>query len=217
MTKDRITIASTGSSEERRSSPGDAVVMREQDMDIQEVMQRAMTVDGIKQEFEQTLSSRVERYLKVKPHGIVPFTEFAPVSAECALLFRDGHFYGAIALSQAVAEAVAKFLCQKNGWKPKKSFEENVAKLETRHFISNNMREKFLSLWETDDYHHLNPTIETDRQKLEVLAYEKVSLLKEIESEVFRFTIVDGNLVPENEKYWSVQPNGTVPVFLRLG
>ena len=186
-------------------------------MDAQEMMQRVFAEDGIKQEFEQTLSFRVERYLKVKPHGIIPLTEFAPVSAECALLFRDGHFYGAIALSQAVAEAIAKFLCQKNSWKPKKSFEENVAKLETRQFISKDMKEKFLSLWEKrDDYHHLNPTIEMDRQKLEVLAYEKVSILKEIESEVFKFSIVDGKLVPENNKYWALQPNGTVPVFLRL-
>jgi len=186
-------------------------------MNIQETMQKALTEDGIKQEVEQTLSSRVERYLKVKPHGIIPLTEFAPVSAECALLFRDGHFYGAIALSQAVAEAITKFFCQKNGWKPKKSFEENVAKLETRQFISKNMKEKFLSLWEKrDDYHHLNPTIETDRQNLEALAYEKISLLKEIESKAFKFSIVDGKLVPENKKYWAVQPDGTVPVFLRL-
>ena len=186
-------------------------------MNIQETMKKALAEDGIKQEFDQTLSSRVERYLKVKPHGIVPLTEFAPVSAECALLFRDGHFYGTIALSQAVAEAIAKFLCQKNGWKSKKSFEENAAKLETRQFISKDLKENFLSLWEKrDDYHHLNPTIETDRQKLEALAYEKISLLKEIESEVFKFSIVDGKLVPENRKYWAVQPNGTVPVFLRL-
>jgi hypothetical protein len=47
-------------------------------MNIQEMMQKAMTEDGIKQEFEQTLSSRVERYLKVKPHEIIPLTEFAP-------------------------------------------------------------------------------------------------------------------------------------------
>ena len=186
-------------------------------MDAQKIMQRVITEDGIKQEFEQTLSARVERYLKVKPHGIVPLTEFAPVSAECAFLLRDGHFYGAIALSQAVGEAIAKFLCQKNGWKPKKSFEENVAMLETRQFISKNMKEKFLSIWEKrDDYHHLNPTIEMDRQKLERLAYDKVSLLKDVESEIFRFSIVDGKLVPENTKYWTVQPNGTVPVFLRL-
>jgi hypothetical protein len=186
-------------------------------MDPQEIMQRVITEDGIKQEFEQTLSSRVERYLKVKPHGIVPLTKFASVSAECALLFRDGHYYGSVALSQAVAEAIAKFLCAKNGWTPDKSFEKNVEKLETRQFISKTLREKFLSLWQKrDDYHHLNPTIETDRQKLETLAYEKILLLKEIESEVFAFSFVDGKLVPECRKYWALQEDGTVPVFLKL-
>jgi len=84
-------------------------------MDIQEIIQKKIIEDSLKQELEQTLSSRVQRYLKVKPHGIVPYTQFAPVSAECALLFRDGHFYGCIALSQAVAEAIVRFLCQKNG------------------------------------------------------------------------------------------------------
>ena len=120
-------------------------------MDIQETMQRMFTEDGIKQEFEQTLSSRVHRYLKVKPHGIVPLTEFAPVSSECTLLFRDGHFYGCIALSQAVAEAIAKFLCQKNDWKPKKNFEENITKLQTRQFISNEIKDKFPRIWEKRD------------------------------------------------------------------
>ena len=98
-------------------------------MDVHKMMQRARAKDAIKQEFEQTLCSRVERYLKVKPHGIVPHTEFSPVSAECTCLFRDGHFYGSIVLSQALAEAIAKFLCQKNGWKPKRSFEKNIATL----------------------------------------------------------------------------------------
>ena len=110
--------------------------------------------------------------MKVKPLGVVPLTEFAPVSAECTFLFRDGHFYGAISLSQAIAEAIAKFLCQKNGWKPNKNFEKNVAKLQTRQFISPEMKNKFFRLWEKrDDYHHLNPNIEIDREKLEALAY----------------------------------------------
>jgi len=180
-------------------------------------MQRTFAEDRIKQEFEQTLSSRVERYLKVKQHAIVPLTEFAPVSAECTLLFRDGHFYGSIALSQAVVEAIVKFLCKKNGWKPKKNFEENVSKLQSRQFISNDMKDKFIRIWERrDDYHHLNPTIEMDSENLEALACEKVLLLKEIESEVFKFSIVDGKLVPENRTYWVLQQNGTVPVFLKL-
>jgi len=51
-------------------------------MDIQEMMQRALTEDGIKQEFEQTLSSRVKRYLRVTPHEMVPATEFAPAEKQ---------------------------------------------------------------------------------------------------------------------------------------
>ena len=186
-------------------------------MDIQEIIQQKFMEDYLKQEYEQTLSSRVQRYFKVKPHGIVPYTQFAPVSAECALLFRDGHFYGCIALSQAVAEAIVRFLCQKNGWKPKKNYEENIARLQTRQFISSEIKDKFLRIWEKrDDYHHLNLNIETDRVKLEAFAYEKVLLLKEIESEIFRFSVVDGKVAPENRKYWVLQQNDTIPVFLKL-
>ena len=186
-------------------------------MNIDETMQRIYIEDGIKQEFEQTLPSRVQRYLKVKPHGIVPYTEFAPASAECTLLFRDGHFYGCIALSQAVTEAIARFLCQKNGWRPENTFEKNIEKLETRQFISEETKNKFLKVWvKRDDYHHLNPSIETDRSNLEVIAYEKVLLLKEIESEIFKFSVVDGKLMPENKKYWVLQENSTIPVFLKL-
>ena len=69
-----------------------------------EIFQRALTTDSIKQEFEQTLPERVERYLQVKPHEIIPNAPFAVPSAECRFLFRDGHFYACIALVQAVAD-----------------------------------------------------------------------------------------------------------------
>ena len=105
-------------------------------MNIPDLMQEKITEESIKQELEQSLSSRVQRYLKVKPHGIVPYTRFAPASAECTFLFRDGHFYGCIALAQAVAEAIVRFLCQRNSWRPGNNFEKNVQTLCTRKFIS---------------------------------------------------------------------------------
>ena len=74
--------------------------------------------DSLRQEFEQTIKSRIQRYLSVKPYGIIPNTKFAVASSECSLLFRDGHFYGCIALSQAVSEALVKYICEKNGWSP---------------------------------------------------------------------------------------------------
>ena len=52
------------------------------------VLQR-LTEDSLRQSFEQTLSERAQRYLKIKPHGVIPFTPFAPPSSECGLLFRE--------------------------------------------------------------------------------------------------------------------------------
>ena len=54
------------------------------------------------------------------------------------------------------------------------------------------------------------------RIKLEEISYEKILLLKEIESEIFKFSLENGKLIPENKKYWELQENGTIPVFLKL-
>ncbi|MBE3128618.1 MAG: hypothetical protein IMZ60_02950 [Actinobacteria bacterium] len=186
-------------------------------MEPNNLIQQKLLEDSIKQENEQTLSLRAQRYLKVKPHGIVPYTQFAPVSAECTLLFRDGHYYGCITLTQSVAEAIVRFLCQKNFGKAKNVFEKNIDRLLTRHFISEKLKNKFLKIWENrDDYHHLNSKIEDQRTKLEEISYKKVLLLKEIESEIFKFSVKNGKPIPENKKYWELHKNGTIPVFLKL-
>jgi hypothetical protein len=184
----------------------------------EERIQKLQIQDSIKQEMEQTLSVRTERYFKVNPHGIIPYTPFAPALAECPLLFRDGHFYSCIALVQAVAEAIARFLCEKNSWKPCKFFEENIKNLNTRKVISDDLKDAFLETWsKRDEYHHLNNTIETDKQILEEIAYTKILLLRKIESEVFKFSFTNkGELVPENKKYWELQEDGLIKVFLRL-
>jgi len=186
-------------------------------MNSQNDIEKFYTKDLIKQEFEQSLSARVERYMKVKPHGIVPLTKFAPVSAESTYLFRDGHYYGAIALSQVVAEAIVKFLCEKNSCNLNKDFEKNIKTLHKRKLIQDELKDKFLKIWKNrHDYHHLNPAIETDRGKLEDLAYSKILLLKDIESEIFKFSYVDGKIKPDKAKYWDIQENGTIPIYLKL-
>jgi hypothetical protein len=138
----------------------------------------------------------------------MPNVHFAAPSAECSLLFRDGHYYGCIALTQAVAEALVRFLCTKNSCKPAKDFEKNVEKLSTRTFISDKVKESLVNIWERrPDYHHLDPIIESDRQKLEELAREKTRLLTEVESEIFEFDIVNGALIPKYPKYWNMRGN----------
>jgi len=181
---------------------------------MDEFIQQKLVEDSIKQEVEQTLPHRAARYLQVKPHEIVPYTHFSAASAECSLLFRDGHFYGCIALTQAVAEALVRFLCQSNSWDPDKEFEKNMKKLSKRNFISDKLKDSLLRIWnKRNDYHHLNLNVETERQALEELAREKARLLVEVESEIFRYKVIDGKIIPEHPKYWKASGN---QVFLRL-
>jgi hypothetical protein len=183
---------------------------------MKEIMEQKIVEDSLRQECEATIGERARRYLQVKPHSVIPATHFAAVSAEVTLLFRDGHYYGCIALAQEVAEALVRFMCERNSFKPVKEFEKNVGKLYTRNFINNELKSAFLRIWEKrDDYHHLNSTIEKDRQKLEGLALEKARLLNEIESKVFNFTIFDGCLNPTNPRYWDINGDYTQG-FLRL-
>ncbi len=183
---------------------------------MHELIQQKWVEDSIRQEFEGTLPHRVARYLQVKPHPIIPYEHFSAASTECSLLFRDGHFYGCISLTQSVAEALVRFLCQRNSCRPAKEFKKNVNKLSVRNFISDELKESFLKIWEKrDDYHHLNPNVKADRQALEELAREKARLLTEVESEVFRFTVTDGKLIPKYPKYWDISGN-QAQVFLRL-
>lgn len=179
------------------------------------LIQQKQTEESIKQEFEQTLPERVARYLQVKPHGIIPNTKFAAASSECSLLFRDGHYYGCISLSQAVAEALVKYVCEKNGWSPEKNYENNVNKLHTRGFISKELKEKLLRIWQKrDEYHHLNWTVATDREKLKNIAEEKAKLIVGIEREIFDFTLsTDGKIIPKKPQYWEGCDS---QVFLRL-
>jgi len=138
----------------------------------------------------------------LKPHGIIPNSHFAAVSAECHLLYRDGHFYGCVSLTQAVAEAIVRFLCERNGWKPDKDFEKNIGKLAKRSFITQDQLSSFQEIWKNrDDYRHLNPSVEKDLRKLEELARTKLKLLNKIESEIFAFSVNKGALVPKTPKY----------------
>ncbi len=183
---------------------------------LPQVILRKEIEETLRAEFEYTLSERVSRYLDVKPHEISPNQHFASVSEECAKLYRDGHFYGCIALTQAVAEAIVRFLCDRNGRRSAKRFEENVKRLSVRNVVVSELVESLLKIWEDrDDYHHLNPSIETDRRKLAALANEKARLLVKVEREVFHFEVKEGKLIPRYPKYWDI--NGDqAQVFLRL-
>jgi len=182
-------------------------------MDSNKMIEKKMLEDTLKQEFEITLQDRIDRYLKVKPHVIIPNTPFARASSECSKAYRDGQFYGCISLTQSVSESLVKFLCKCNGWKANKVFEKNIEKLEKRGIITTEQSTDLLEIWKNrDDYHHLNDTIESDYLKLISLAESKLLLLNKIEKQVFDFSIDKGVLIPKNPKYWTTGNQ----VFLRL-
>lgn len=184
--------------------------------EIRRLIEEKETEESLRMEFEATLLERVSRYIEVKPHGISPNQHFAPVSGECAKLYRDGHFYGCIALTQAVAEALVRFLCERNSWNPAKRFEENVNNLRTRANHPPQLADQLLEIWQRrDDYHHLNPSIGKDQQQLQTLAKQKAGLLASVEREVFGFTVNEGKLVPRYPKYWDIEGDHA-RVFLRL-
>ncbi len=177
--------------------------------------QKMIIEKDMRQSFEQSLPERMKRYFEIRPHQIVANQYFSAASAECVELFRGGHFYGCIALTQAVAEALVHFLCRRNDWKPDKVFEKNVKKLLKRKFISDSANECLLQIWdERNDYHHLNSNIETDTKKLESLAKEKVRLLNKVEAEIFHFTIVEGKIRLTHPKYWDIDDD-KAEVYLR--
>ena len=183
---------------------------------IRRFIDQKETEDSLRAEFEFSLPARIERSLEAKPAGIVPFTHFAAVSAECTRLYRDGHFYGCVSLAQSVAEAIARFLCEKNGWKPARAFEKNVATLVGRKVIDEPTQRIFLTIWEKrNDFHHLNSNVPTDSAELERLAREVVPCLVDLEGRVFRFRIVDGKLHPEDPKLWP-RDGDHVDVYLNL-
>jgi len=184
--------------------------------DTKKAFEKAQIKDTLEQMFTLTLDQRVNRSIESKPHGIIPNSHFAAVSAEAHELYRDGHFYGTISLTQAVAEALIRFLCQKNGWSPHQDYKKNIKQLKTRDKISLELATLFIKIWKgRNNYHHLNPGIEQDRQKLELLAKEKLTCLKNIEKELFAFTVNKGKLIPKYLNYWD-QENGAVKVFLRF-
>ena len=172
----------------------------------------------IKNEVLQTLSDRAARYLQVRGMFLVPSGPFAAPSVECVEQFRDGHYFGCIALTQAVVEAVIRHIWKVElKTKPKKegSFEKNLEALHKRKVISDDWKTTLDQMWaERHSFHHLRPSVESNQQKLEDKARNTLNLLNELEREFFGFSLRDGMLLPDHPEYWSLT-NGESLVFLR--
>lgn len=145
--------------------------------------------------------------MQVQLPKILPYHEdvqhFIAPSNECSLLFRDGGFYGCIALTQAVTKALVHFVWERNNYRGTKDFKQRVHKFHDRKIISSQVKELLLDIWkERNDYHHLNSNVETDRRELKKLARTKIKVLAKVESKIFDFATHNGIITPKQPKYW---------------
>ena len=139
----------------------------------------------------------------------MPDGPFAAPSMECAEQFRDGHYFGCIALAQAVLEAVIRHVWQvKLKKKPNQegSFEKNLAALHKKTFITDGWKTKLGQMWsERHSFHHLRPSVESDQRKLEETARKTLILLYDLEIEFFGYDVREGIVIPHHPEYWSIK------------
>jgi len=189
-------------------------------MDREEVLRaikRKQLEESLKQDILATLDERISRYQELDFPKITPYAHFASASNECILLYRDGCFLACIALCQAVAEAIVRLMCKRSKFTSvSDEYKENVKKLHNRR-IKPDCNQLFEEIWVgRQDYHHLNPGIPTERNKLQDIARSKIVTLHKIEAIVFELAIKDGAILPKYPKYWDITKDGLINVFLRF-
>jgi len=177
---------------------------------------RADLYDHLRQLDEQTRDARADRCLQLDHHGIVGNHYFAEASSECITLYRDGHFIAAVMLTQAVNEAIIKFLVERNSIIEEKH-DAQIGMLAEKNILTPPAIEASEKIWKSfrNDVHHMNPQV--GNIDFNTLAKRNLQNLAIVEGEVFEVEISQGKLIPKHPQYWKILKDGTVSVFLRLG
>lgn len=178
--------------------------------------ERTRIEDSIRNEVLRNLSDRADRFLQVRVPDLIPDSPFAAPSVECAELFRDGHYFGCIALVQAVLEAMIRHIWQVRLQKKpdqEESFEKNLEALHKMEFISDEWKTNLDQIWaDRQSYHHIEPSVESGHQRLEATARNTLRLLNDLRRRFFGFTLRDGLACPDHPEYWSIK-HGDSTVF----
>ena len=184
---------------------------------IDDVLRRHQVRETLRSKFEGTLEGQVNRYIDVYHQNIVAAHHFSEASAECLDLYRDGYFLSTVMVSQSVAEGIFRFVLERNSISPDERERPELAELLVEDsIVSNPCAKAFVRIWRSfrNDIHHMNPKVAGI--PFPELAKRNIDDLATIEREIFAYNIHDGKLSPVQSKYWNPNPDGTVPVFLRL-
>ena len=179
---------------------------------------RRLQIKGaLEAELQATVEQRVDRYLAVNHQNIIAGHHFASASAECLDVYRDGHFLSTVMVSHAVAEGIFRFVLERNDRAGEAGDRPAVAeRLMADGLISQECSTAFVRIWRSfrNDVHHMNPKVAAI--PFPELAKRNIDDLATIERELFAYRVNDGKLSPVHARYWDAQPDGTVPVLLRL-
>jgi len=180
-----------------------------------QLIRRAMIEDTLRQIFDQTLHERIERYLEIDHQGIIGNHYFAAASSECIDLYRDGYFISVVMVTQAVNEGILRLVADRNNISAK-NHADLMKELAEKNIIPKESAEASERIWDSfrNDIHHMNPTV--THISFRDLAKQNIQDIATIEKGIFEVTFDNGKLLPKQPKYWDVQKDGTVPVFLRL-
>ncbi len=178
---------------------------------------RAVLERDLRSDFEQELQTRLDRWYELNHIRIIPNHHFAAASSECLYLYRDGYFLSCVLLSQAVSEGIIEFVAQRNDLQ--KDADWNIPRvlraMVEKQVISSKLEADALGVYRSyrNDFHHMNPTV----ANLDVrrIAVENIQRLQRIEGEIFGFTTPNGRIRPTQPRYWDVNEDGAVSVFIR--
>ena len=187
------------------------------DQELEQQIRRFELIDQFSQVDEQTREPRVDRFLEIDKQGIIGNHHFARASAECIDLYRDGHFIATVMVTQAVNEGIIKFVADRN-----QIDYENMTRgdllvtLVSKGILSQGCSDASKQIMDSfrNDVHHMNPpVVSIDFPKL---AKKNIQNLAIVEREIWETNINDGKLAPIQPKYWDINPDGTMPIYLRL-
>ena len=188
--------------------------------EIEQQMRRSMLIDQFSQIDEQTREARVNRHLEINKQGIIGNYHFARASAECIDIYSNGHFISTVMVTQAVNEGIIKFVADRNQIKYQNIERNDLLQiLVSKGILSQDCSNASKQIMDSyrNDVHHMNPKVGTiDFQTWAKLAKKNIQNLAIVEREIWATNFNDGKLVPIQPKYWDINPDGTVPVYLRL-
>jgi len=191
-------------------------------MDHSEIMRRIQVRTNIESQCKGLIEEKISRYLEIEHQGIIGGHYFANASSECICLYRDGYFIGAVMMSHAINEGIIKFVAERNKISRNrehgstKTIDELIGELKNKDIISDKCSAASTKIWGSfrADIHHMNPTVA--KIPFQKLAQQNLKHLSTIEKEVFGHDFKNGAIAPHQPKYWDINSEGKMAVFLRL-